>query len=544
MSIRQKIWLSLSMMICGYFISMVFSFVYGQRTEARLSGVSEYLFPAGRQSELALASYEHSMKMYEDAVILSDATLLENARKKIAEAPAALRTILTLPGCSSQNKADLEEALRELTNFSAAAHAVYAKMSAGFDALQAPGGAEGPALEDQAAALAERTKTLRAALHSFTVRFADELKTELQGISRDTRTQRNLNLAIFCAVLGATTVLVSISITRAVITPLNKALAFADAIANGDFTAQIHIDQRDEVGALIAGLRQMADNLKFLIGQVQQSGFKTSAAVTELSVTAKQQEVMIANQVQSTDNVLRAVQEISQVASDLVHTMQQVAATSQQTAGFASSGQADLERMGAAMHQMETASKAISGRLEAIDEKAENITLVVTTITRVADQTNLLSLNAAIEAEKAGEFGRGFTVVAREIRRLADQTAVATLDIERMVKEMQTAVSAGVMEMDKFIAEVRQSAANVEKISGQLTRIIEQVQALSPSFAEVKVAMQSQSDNAQQINAAMVSLSQEMQQTKDSLSETYIAFEQLNEVARGLQEEVSRFKVA
>jgi methyl-accepting chemotaxis protein WspA len=376
------------------------------------------------------------------------------------------------------------------------------------------------------------------------VRFADELKTELQGISRDTRTQRNLNLVIFCVVLGVTSVLVSISITRAVITPLNKALAFADAIANGDFTAQIHIDQRDEVGALIAGLRQMAAKLKFLIGQVQQSGFKTSAAVTELSVTAKQQEVMIANQVQSTDNVLRAVQEISQVASDLVHTMQQVAATSQQTAGFASSGQADLERMGAAMHQMETASKAISGRLEAIDEKAENITLVVTTITRVADQTNLLSLNAAIEAEKAGEFGRGFTVVAREIRRLADQTAVATLDIEQMVKEMQTAVAAGVLEMDKFIAEVRQSAANVEKISGQLTRIIEQVQALSPSFAEVKVAMQSQSDNAQQINAAMVSLSEEMQQTKDSLSETYIAFEQLNEVARGLQEEVSRFKVA
>jgi methyl-accepting chemotaxis protein WspA len=86
--------------------------------------------------------------------------------------------------------------------------------------------------------------------------------------------------------------------------------------------------------------------------------------------------------------------------------------------------------MEAVMQQMEQASEAISNRLRIIDQKADKITAMVTTITKVAEQTNLLSFNAAIEAEKAGEFGRGFTIVAREIRRLADQSAVATLDIE------------------------------------------------------------------------------------------------------------------
>jgi methyl-accepting chemotaxis protein WspA len=216
---------------------------------------------------------------------------------------------------------------------------------------------------------------------------------------------------------------------------------------------------------------------------------------------------------------------------------------SQETTQFANQSQIDLSDMETAMRHMENASKAISSRLEAINEKAENITTVVTTITKVADQTNLLSLNAAIEAEKAGEYGRGFTVVAREIRRLADQTAVATLDIERMVSEMQMAVSAGVMEMDKFIAEVRHSAENVEHVSLQLTSIIQQVQTLSPRFEDVNTAMGRQSDHAQDINSAMLRLSDEMQRTKESLHETYSAIAQLNDAARGLQQQVSQFQL-
>src|SRR5947207_13543660 len=101
---------------------------------------------------------------------------------------------------------------------------------------------------------------------------------------------------------------------------------------------------------------------------------------------------------------------------------------------------------------------------------------MVTTITKVADQTNLLSLNAAIEAEKAGEYGRGFSVVAAEIRRLADQTAVATYDIELLVKEIQSAISAGVMGMDKFSEEVGRGIQDVHEVGSQLSRIIDEAQ--------------------------------------------------------------------
>jgi methyl-accepting chemotaxis protein WspA len=193
------------------------------------------------------------------------------------------------------------------------------------------------------------------------------------------------------------------------------------------------------------------------------------------------------------------------------------------------------------MQAVTDASVTINSRLATLNEKAANIGTVVTTITKVADQTNLLSLNAAIEAEKAGDYGRGFAVVAAEIRRLADQTALATGDIEQMVKEMQSAVAASVMGMDKFSEEVRRGDGVVQHVSEELSQIIHQVQALTPSFETVSEGMQSQSEGAQQISDALTQLGEASKQTVESLRQSNSAIEHLNDAARGLQDGVARF---
>lgn len=373
---------------------------------------------------------------------------------------------------------------------------------------------------------------------------ADEETDTFEDVSRD-----QLEKAIWSQGVGVVIILLTlmacliIFLRALVLKPLKAVSTVANQLANFDLGVTIHAKNNDEVGRLLRAIDDMACSFRNVVGQVQRSGIQVSSSSTELAATVREQEATMENQVESMGRMVNEVEGISTVAVGLKETMQQVAARSQETAGFASSGQSDLARMEEAMENMEKASGSISGRLQTINEKAENITNVVVTITKVAEQTNLLSLNAAIEAEKAGEYGRGFNVVAREIRRLADQTAVATLDIEQMVQEMHAAVSAGVMEMDKFIGEVKRSSEDVGKISGQLARIIEQVQALSPSFENVNVSMVKQSGNAQAINSAMVALSEEMKETLDSLSETYSAIEQLNEAAKGLHDEVSRFKV-
>jgi methyl-accepting chemotaxis protein len=406
---------------------------------------------------------------------------------------------------------------------------------------------EATRLTEQIHSLWQENQTLNQKMEALQNRTSEAVrvkKKEYEQAVQDIQTWATQVSIFIAVVLSIVLGLTSLSITSSVTRKLRNMLNHVEHLSNLDLTEEFKLSNaRTELDTLAFHLNTMVQEFRRVVGQVQRSGIQVTSSSTELAATAKQQEAIMTNQVEFTTKVVQSVKEISDVTATLVQTMQQVASMSQESAAFANRGQSDLLRMEEAMRHMEAASTSISNRLTAINEKADNITSVVTTITKVADQTNLLSLNASIEAEKAGEYGRGFTVVAREIRRLADQTAVATLDIERMVQEMQSAVSSGIMEMDKFIKEVQQSTENVGKISMQLTRIIDHVQALSPQFEEVSVAMGHQSDHAREINKAMMELSEEMQQTKESLHETYAAIEQLNEAAKGLQNEVSRFKV-
>ena len=316
------------------------------------------------------------------------------------------------------------------------------------------------------------------------------------------------------------------------------------AAAGADLTRRIQVNTRDEIGRMSLSFNNLMDKLLGLVKQVQRSGTQVASSSTEIAASTKQLEASLTEQASSTNEVVATTKQISATSQTLVETMNEVSKVASETANLAGGGRTNLEGMESTMRQLATAATSISSKLAAISEKTNNINKVVTTITKVADQTNLLSLNASIEAEKAGEQGLGFAVVAREIRRLADQTAVATLDIERIVKETQSAVSTGVMEMDKFTTEVAQSVDEVNRIGSQLNRIIEQVQALAPRFETVTGGMEAQSQGAQQIDVAMVQLSEAARQTMDSLRQTNGAIDDLHSAAQGLHKEVSRFNTA
>ncbi|WP_293149755.1 MULTISPECIES: CHASE3 domain-containing protein [unclassified Microcoleus] len=339
-------------------------------------------------------------------------------------------------------------------------------------------------------------------------------------------------------------VLISWVIIRNIAQSLGIAVKVAEEVSAGNLTANISANYQGEVGKLLAGFQSMTQSLNSLIGQVQNSGLQVTASSHEIAASGKDLEEVIAKQAASIREVEATTKEIAATSRQLKQAMQGITSTFQTTTIAAEGGQRNLSHMENTMRELSTATTSISSQLSNISEKANNISRIIITITKVADQTNLLSLNAAIEAEKAGKYGMGFAVVAREIRRLADQTAVATLDIEKMVKEMQAAVSTGVTEMNKFTEEVNDSVEDVESVSWQLTEIIEQVQAITPRFSVVNQSMEAQSEGAQQISEVMVYLSQSSSQTAGALREINGAISQLNEASQGLRQEISRFKVS
>jgi methyl-accepting chemotaxis protein WspA len=315
------------------------------------------------------------------------------------------------------------------------------------------------------------------------------------------------------------------------------------AAGAGDLTARVAVTSQDELGRLACGINAFIAKIQAVVSKVRESSLQVLATASEIAATSRQQEQTVTGLSSATTEVAAAVREISATGTELSGTMDEVNGRANQAASLASSGQRSLGDMERTMQQLVTSTASISGKLGTIREKADNINMVVTTITKVADQTNLLSINAAIEAEKAGEFGRGFLVVAREIRRLADQTAVATLDIEGIVRLMQEAVAAGVMQMDKFSDEVRTSVARVADVNTVTGQVIAEVTGLSDRFRQVNEGMRNQAVGAGQINEAMGSMTGDIRRTAAAVEEFNRATAHLRESIELLNKEIAQFKV-
>jgi methyl-accepting chemotaxis protein WspA len=487
-------------------------------------------------ANLALHRMRDNARRNVELVITSDAGDLDKIRKIIAENRDQIAAHLK----DLEPMLDHADERRSFVEFKAAREAYVASFSKVGRLV-----AEGKRDEATKLFLGESSPLLDAAVN----KSAEFINFQQRLIRQDTALLqeeylhgRNVSL-----LLGAVALLVggvfSWLITRSITGRLAEAAEAASLISEGNLGSRISSESQDELGILARGFNRMVGALSKLVGQVQKSGIQVSSSITEIAATSKQQQATAAEIAATTTEIGATSREIAATSKELVRIMNDVSTAAEQSAELAGSGQDGLSRMEGTMRHVMDAAGAFNAKLAVLNEKAGNINQVVTTIAKVADQTNLLSLNAAIEAEKAGEYGRGFAVVATEIRRLADQTAIATYDIELMVKEIQSAVSAGVMGMDKFSEEVRQGMQEVQQVGGQLTQIIHEVQAMAPRVNTVNDGMQAQATGAEQISQALMQLSEAAQQTVESLRQSTQTIDELNQVALDLRSGISRFKL-
>lgn len=321
-------------------------------------------------------------------------------------------------------------------------------------------------------------------------------------------------------------------------------LEVVDQAAQGNLTEFLMEFSGDEpIDQLANRVRAMIQHLNELISSIKFTGIQVTQSTTEIAGSSTQQEATVTELAATTTQIAATTTQIASTAQELVHRMEESYAVAETAAASAEQGHGGIRGMDESMQTMVQAVDTIASKLSVLSEKAENINMVVSTITKISDQTNLLSLNAAIEAEKAGEYGKGFAVVATEIRRLADQTAVSTWDIEQMVKEIQSAVSSSVMATDQFSKEIHCGVEHVGNLSEQFTAITEHVQGLLPCFSAVKESIRSQAEGANQISESIRQMDETTHETAESLRKSSAAIRGLKSAVQEMSMSVGRFKV-
>ncbi|MDD5168826.1 MAG: methyl-accepting chemotaxis protein [Syntrophales bacterium] len=334
-------------------------------------------------------------------------------------------------------------------------------------------------------------------------------------------------------------------LTRSVISkPMERLTIAANNVAEGNLLVQIDTDgSLNEVGILSRSINNMTESLREQTLKMREAVDTLNATATSIVLASSQQEEAMRGLEGNVAQVGVAAKEISATSQQLAKTMEGVKNAGEETSLLANAGQASLSDMQSTMQSISKATEIISEKLDLIHGKAASIGSVIVTITKISDRTNLLSLNAAIEAEKAGEYGRGFSVVAQEIGRLANETAISTLDISEIINEMQESVADGVKEMDHFREGVTHGVRSVDDANMQLSQVIAKVAYLSPEFDKVNEGMHFQSTGSRQISEAMADLNQSAAQMTNSLSQFKAVTDNLNFAANRLSDTVSRFKV-
>jgi len=338
-------------------------------------------------------------------------------------------------------------------------------------------------------------------------------------------------------------VVFAVFIVRSITRPIAPMVAAAKRIAEGDLNVAIEHMSNDEIGQLSDSLRIMAENLKRMISQVSSTSTQIATASSQLHSTAEQIATGAEEVAAQAATVATASEEMSATSGDIAQNCQLAAEGAQLAAQTASDGASVVEKTVAAMGQIAEKVMESARTVEELGARSDQIGAIIGTIEDIADQTNLLALNAAIEAARAGEQGRGFAVVADEVRALAERTTRATKEIGEMIKAIQRETKGAVTAMEQGVQQVESGTMEAAKSGEALQNILEQVNNVAMQVHQIATAAEEQTATTSEISSNMIQITEVVQQTSHGAQESATAAAQLNGNAEELQHLVRQFKL-
>lgn len=332
-------------------------------------------------------------------------------------------------------------------------------------------------------------------------------------------------------------------ITRSITKPLKEVVAISGKIAQGDLTVSVTTGSKDETGQVLESMRIMVENLRSIIGQVSNTSTQVASAASELHSTAERIATGAEEVAAQAGTVATAGEEMSATSGDIAQNCQMAAEGAQLASRSAQSGATVVEKTVAVMGQIADKVQESARTVESLGARSDQIGAIISTIEDIADQTNLLALNAAIEAARAGEQGRGFAVVADEVRALAERTTRATREIGDMIKAIQNETKGAVIVMEQGVQQVEAGTVEAAKSGGALRDILEQINAVALQVNQIATAAEEQTATTSEISSNMMQITEVVQQTSLGAHESATAAAQLSGNAEELQRLVRQFKL-
>ncbi len=350
-----------------------------------------------------------------------------------------------------------------------------------------------------------------------------------------------VGLAVAGLVVGG---LVAALIARSIASAVSRMVAMLEEVAANNLAIEdMEIASQDELGQAASALNSMKNNLKAIVQSIASTAEHVASASEEISASAAQMANGSETQKDQVHQIATAMQEMSSTVHEVSESCNKAADSARQTSETARQGGAIVEDTLGHMRSIAGSVRETAQKVQELGSRSDQIGKIVGVIDDIADQTNLLALNAAIEAARAGEQGRGFAVVADEVRKLAERTTKATKEIAEMIQSVQTETRGAVEKMQSGTQQVEKGVEVTAKAGESLKQIIGQAEHVGEMVTHIATAANEQSSTTETVNANMDQINKLVAESAEGAQQSAQACEQLSSLALELQNLVSRFKL-
>ncbi len=385
--------------------------------------------------------------------------------------------------------------------------------------------------------------TIASKVEEFEKQQVSEATNMSSGVSSSISNAKKILLIMsaFAVLLGA---LVAVYITNSITRPLSNAVDVSNSIAQGDLSVNIKIESEDETGQLLLSMHNMADNLKKIIGEIKSTSENVASASEELSASSAEMSKGVVEQSDRSTQIATAATEMSQTVGDIAKNTATIATSANEAARVAKEGERIVEKSIVEVQEIAETVKESTGLMVSLSGRSKQIGDIVNVINEIADQTNLLALNAAIEAARAGEQGKGFAVVADEVRKLSERTAKATSEIGSMIGLIQNEIEKTVSSMEGVSRKVGVGVDFSFQAGEALRKIVGSVNELQSMVQQIASATEEMSATSEEISRDIMTVANVSKETSSGSGQIANASSDLAYLATKLTDIGKQFKVS